>query len=282
MTTTGKNDQIVTIEIDKISPDPGQPRKYFDQVHLDNLKHSIETISQLEPILVRHDHSKPDHYVIVDGERRWRALKELEFTEIKCRIVALESDDYEIISLTQNIHREDLLPIEKALAVAKLLHKMKGENEKVRQRQLIKKVNLSETYISELLKISTLEEEIKKEAIKSNLWSGAKLLHLSKIKDKEERRRKFEELKEKISKKIEKKITPTPGRDRSGRSMLERHEKSLLRNADTLYKRLEELTKHLHKTEINNSELMILDDIQAKLSNISVLLKGFMPPREDK
>jgi ParB family chromosome partitioning protein len=272
-TASNDNDKIITIDITKVDPDPNQPRKYFDTLHLDNLKHSIETISQIEPILVRVNESIPGNYFIIDGERRWRALKSLNHKEVKCRIISIDSVDYEIISLTQNIHREDLLPVEKSLALAKLLKKMKGENEKVRQRQLIKKVNLSETYISELLKISTLDEEIKSEALKSNYWSGAKLLLLSKIKDKAVRFEKFEEFKAKILKKIEKKVNPHADKTDMSNGEFKKTKRILYRHFENLVKRLDDLIDVLEKETIDGIDFSHLDIIMPKLNRTLDLIK---------
>ncbi|MDR2406443.1 MAG: ParB/RepB/Spo0J family partition protein [Deltaproteobacteria bacterium] len=266
-----KSDQIITIDIEKVFPDPDQPRKYFDSLHLDNLKHSIQTLSQIEAVLVRVNDKQPGTYLIVDGERRWRALKELDQKEIKCRVITIDSDDYEIVSLTQNIHREDLLPIEKALALAKLLKKMKGDNEKVLQRQLIQKVNLSENYISELLKMSTLEEPIKKEALKSNYWSGAKLLYLAKIKDPVQRKEKFEEFKYKIQRKIDKdnKIYT----DSLDPDVLQKPRKLTKYDVSVLEKRVMTLTKSLDKIRFENMDTSELESIKPNFEQLATLMR---------
>jgi ParB family chromosome partitioning protein len=194
-------DQITLVKINMIQPDPNQPRKYFDTESLSNLKSSIESESLHNPILVRKDENNINHFIIVDGQRRWQACLELKHSTIKCRIVASDAQGYQILALTQNFHREDLLPIEKANAFASLFDKMKGENEKARQRELLKIVNASESFVSELLKISTLDEEIKNEAETSKLWSIKKLLRLARIKNPEAREALFQELKAIVDKK---------------------------------------------------------------------------------
>jgi ParB family chromosome partitioning protein len=176
-------DEVLTMDINLIEPDPKQPRKLFDPDTLINLKNSISTNSLLDPILVRNNEDKEGFYLIVDGERRWRASKDLNLTTIKCRIVMSDNDGYAIVALTQNLHRDDLLPIEKANAFSRLLTRLQGEDANVRQKELIKIVNLSENYISEILKISNLDDTIKEEALKSKRWSTNKLLQLAKIKN---------------------------------------------------------------------------------------------------
>jgi hypothetical protein len=75
-----------------------------------------------------------------------------------------DNDGYAIVSLTQNLHGDDLLPIEKANAFSQLLTKLQGEDENIKQKELIKIVNLSENYISEILKNSTIDDTIKEES----------------------------------------------------------------------------------------------------------------------
>ncbi|MDR1164280.1 MAG: ParB/RepB/Spo0J family partition protein [Deltaproteobacteria bacterium] len=197
------SDAVLAIPIALIQPDPRQPRKIFDSETLNNLKNSIGANSLLDPILVRENEEKNGFYIIVDGERRWRACQELNFANIKCRVVSSDSEGYKIVALTQNLHRDDLLPIEKANAFAQLLSKMQGENENVKQSELMKIVNLSENYISEILKISTLDDAIKEEALKSNKWSINRLLQLAKIKSQDLRMKKFNEFKAVIGRKRE-------------------------------------------------------------------------------
>jgi hypothetical protein len=98
------------------------------------------------------------------------------------------------------LHREDLLPIEKANAFARLLARLQGSDENAKQKALMNVVNLSENYISEILKISRLDGQIKEEALKSKKWSTNKLLQLAKIKNDENRLSRFEEYKAVINK----------------------------------------------------------------------------------
>ncbi|MDR1164981.1 MAG: ParB/RepB/Spo0J family partition protein [Deltaproteobacteria bacterium] len=202
--------EISFIEIDRIEPDLGQPRKFFDSDALSNLKDSIAANSVLNPILVRASERRTDSFVIIDGQRRWQACAELKLKTIQCRVVKSDERGYQILALTQNMQREDLLPIEKANALAALLAKMKGENNKFKQKALTKIVNLKETSISEFLKISSLDPVIKNEAEKSQEWSSKKLLRLAKIKNIKSRTEKFLELKAVVDKKMEKARANSP------------------------------------------------------------------------
>jgi ParB/RepB/Spo0J family partition protein len=166
---------------------------------LTNLKNSIETNSLQNPIFVRKNDQKPGFYIIVDGERRWRACKNLNKTKIKCRIVTSDAKGYKIVALVQNLHRDDLLPIERANALANLLARLQGSDDAT-QNALSKIVNLSQNYISELITISKLDDLIKEEALTSKKWSANKLLQLAKIKNADKRMTKFEEFKAIINK----------------------------------------------------------------------------------
>jgi ParB family chromosome partitioning protein len=288
MLKTNETNQVLFIDINKVFPDSEQPRKYFDTQHLQNLQHSIQTLTQIDPILVRRDEDSPGRFIIVDGERRWRAIKDLSGTQIKCLVIDKDSEAYEIISLTKNIHRVDLLPIEKALAISKLLQKMKGENEKVRQRQLIEKVNLSETYISELLKMSSLEEYIVKEAVKSKHWTGYKLLQLAKIKNREQRKEKFEEMKIKITEKIQKKSNNRINGNQTKEDLRQTNQTKLNNKLKSLNKHMYILIQYLDKTDTDSLDDLIRTDFLAYLnilsekfnlnaSKISSRIKGKVP-----
>ncbi|MDR0571411.1 MAG: ParB/RepB/Spo0J family partition protein, partial [Rickettsiales bacterium] len=125
---------------------------------MNSLKNSIEKTSLQNPIFVLKNEIKPDHYVIVDSERRWRACKELNHDKIQCRVVASDSAGYQILSLTQNLQRENLLAIEIAEGYAKLLATMQASDPSVTQKSLMHIHHKKESAISELLKISKLPD----------------------------------------------------------------------------------------------------------------------------
>jgi ParB family chromosome partitioning protein len=131
------SNEIKLIDIGMIEPDNDQPRKIFDPETLINLQNSIRQTTLKNPILVRKNEDKPGHYIIVDGERRWRAYKELKQPTIPCRVVTTNAEGFKIVALTQNFHRDDFLPIEKAIALAGLLERLKGTDKNANQRTLI-------------------------------------------------------------------------------------------------------------------------------------------------
>ena len=104
---------ITTISMNLIRADEEQPRKNFDPDKILELSESIKQHGVIQPIILR---SEGDTYVIVAGERRWRAAKTLGLKEIPAIVMELSSKEVVEISLIENIVREDLNPIEEALA----------------------------------------------------------------------------------------------------------------------------------------------------------------------
>jgi ParB family chromosome partitioning protein len=266
------SDTIISIDINCIEPDPEQPRKIFDSETLTNLQNSIQKTNLQNPIFVRKNDHKPDHYLIVDGERRWRACKNLNLTEIKCRIVTSDVEGCKIVVLTQNLHREDLLPIERANAFSSLLTRLQGSDENAKQQELINIVNLSKSYISEILTISKLDDKIKEEALTSKKWSANKLLQLAKIKNTDKRLAKFEEFKAIINKPHKSSVNESDNTDSNSDSNSSQSDKkiSVFKNHSVLFKnRLDKL----YKIRLDDSER---EEIKAELSEIQELINKIL------
>ncbi len=104
----------VLIPIDKIDPNPYQPRRIFPQQELDQLAQSISEIGLLEPILVR---KIDDRYQIAAGERRWRAHKQLKKHSVEALVTSISDSDMAIFALAENVDREDLSDYEIGLAL---------------------------------------------------------------------------------------------------------------------------------------------------------------------
>ncbi|MDR2443396.1 MAG: ParB/RepB/Spo0J family partition protein [Deltaproteobacteria bacterium] len=139
--------KIVLIIVDHIDPDPHQPRKFFASFLLEQLKQSISSTTLLDPILIRENESKPRYYLIADLERRWRSIKELNLDKIGCRILSKASLDYSLVSLSQNVYREDFTAMEKAMAIESIFVKMKSEGDTADLTALIAKIHLSKCYV---------------------------------------------------------------------------------------------------------------------------------------
>lgn len=110
-----------SVPIEQLAPNPDQPRRDFDPAALQELTHSIERDGIIQPIIVRR--AAPNLYQIIAGERRWRAAKAAGLTEVP--VILRTADDQQVLelALVENIQREDLNPIELAIA----FHRMAGE-----------------------------------------------------------------------------------------------------------------------------------------------------------
>ena len=121
----------VMIDINKVEPNREQPRKKFDEDALIELSESIKQFGILQPLLCQE---RDDYYEIVAGERRWRAAKLAGIKEVPVIIKKLTNQQIMEISLIENIQREDLNPIEEALAYKRLLEEFKLKQDDVAER----------------------------------------------------------------------------------------------------------------------------------------------------
>ncbi len=145
-------ESIVHVNLNEIEPNEEQPRKQFEKESLNELKESIEQFGVIQPIIVR---KKEDKYEIIAGERRWRAAKEAKLEEIPCIIKEIDDKEAMKLALIENIQREDLNPIEEALAYKSLM-----ENYKLTQEDLAKAIGKSRSYIGNTVRLLNLDEEI--------------------------------------------------------------------------------------------------------------------------
>lgn len=111
-----------------IHPNPRQPRRFFDKVALQSLADSIATIGLLEDILVRKD-AKAGGYEIVMGERRWRAALIAGLPAISCKIVELRDEEAKLLSLVENLQRENLTAVEEAFSFKEYIDRGVSVNE---------------------------------------------------------------------------------------------------------------------------------------------------------
>jgi len=143
--------EIKELAIDQIRPNPNQPRKFLDESKLKELADSIKSRGLLEEILVR---PKDEGFEIVHGERRWRACKLLNWEKIRSKIEPLSDEEAFELSLTENIQRENLLPIEEAKAYKQL------SNRGLTHEEIAKKVSKSRTYVTQKLRILKLPFQV--------------------------------------------------------------------------------------------------------------------------
>ena len=105
------NMEIKIIPREKIVPDPDQPRQFFDKESIQQLADSIKQFGLLQPLIVKS--GKNGTYEIIAGERRWRASKFADMAELPCIVKDATKQEQEVQGLIENVHREDLTPIEK-------------------------------------------------------------------------------------------------------------------------------------------------------------------------
>ena len=156
--------QVVNLNITKIEPNRNQPRKTFDEDALIELADSIKQFGIINPIIVT---DKKDHYEIVGGERRWRAARKAGLKEVPVIIKDLTENEIAEIALIDNIQREDINPIEEALAYKKLI-----EDFGYTQDVVAEKVSKSRVTITNSLRLLKLGEKVRQMVIDGQLSTG--------------------------------------------------------------------------------------------------------------
>ena len=157
-----KPDSVV--DINMVEPNREQPRKIFDEDALLELSESIKQVGLLQPILVQ---DRKSYYEIIAGERRWRACKLAGLKEIPVIIRNFTEQQIVEISIIENIQREDLNPIEEAMAYKRLL-----EEFNLKQDEVAEKVSKNRTTITNSLRLLKLCDEVQQMIIDGKLSTG--------------------------------------------------------------------------------------------------------------
>ena len=152
------------VKITKVEPNREQPRKNFDEDALQELADSIKQFGLLQPILVQ---DRGDYYEIIAGERRWRAAKLAGLKEVPVIIKNYSNQEIVEISLIENIQREDLNPIEEALAYKRLLTEFHLKQDEVAER-----VSKSRTAVTNAMRLLKLNEKVQQMVIDEMLTTG--------------------------------------------------------------------------------------------------------------
>lgn len=154
----------VKVKINQVEPNRDQPRKKFDEDALQELADSIRQFGVLQPLIVQE---KEDYYAIVAGERRWRAAKMAGLSEIP--VIIREMTDRELVevSLIENIQRENLNPIEEAVAFKRLLTEFQLKQEEVAER-----VSKSRAAVTNSMRLLKLDERVQQMMIDGQLTTG--------------------------------------------------------------------------------------------------------------
>jgi ParB family transcriptional regulator, chromosome partitioning protein len=147
-----KNENPFIVKISEVEPNREQPRKHFDEEALQELADSIKKFGVIQPLLVQ---KKEKYYEIVAGERRWRAAKIAGLKEIPVVIRKLSDQEKMEIALIENIQREDLNPIEEALAYKKLIDEFH-----LKQEDIANSVSKSRSAITNSMRLLKLDERV--------------------------------------------------------------------------------------------------------------------------
>lgn len=145
-------EKIQILSIDKVYPNPNQPRKNFDKDGIEELANSIKVHGIIQPIIVSED---PKGYMIIAGERRWRAAKSIDLKEVPCIVKHYTGKQLLEVSLIENLQRQDLNVIEEAMAYQYLIKQYN-----VTQEQLSEALGKSRPYIANILRLLRLDERV--------------------------------------------------------------------------------------------------------------------------
>jgi ParB family chromosome partitioning protein len=157
---------FTTLAVDHIVPNPNQPREHFDEDALESLAASIREVGVLQPVVVRRSEGD-GHYVLVAGERRWRAARHAGLTEIPAMIRV--GDDLSSLTeaLVENVQREDLTPLEEAAAYRQLMEDFGLTHEEVGER-----VGRSRSAVSNTLRLLQLPAPVQALLTRGELTAG--------------------------------------------------------------------------------------------------------------
>lgn len=159
-----KSKDAVMIDIQKVEPNREQPRKNFDEDSLLELSDSIKQFGILQPLLVQ---DKNDYYEIIAGERRWRAAKLADLKEVPVIVKKLTDQEIVEISLIENIQREDLNPIEEAVAYQRLMQEFH-----LKQEEIAERVSKNRSTITNSMRLLNLVPKVQQMLMEGLLTSG--------------------------------------------------------------------------------------------------------------
>ena len=220
------------VKISSVEPNLNQPRRHFDEDALLELSESIKQYGVLQPLLVS---DKKDYFEIIAGERRWRAAKMAGLKEVP--VVVKEFTDQEIveISLIENIQREDLNPVEEAMAYKRLIDEFH-----LKQDEIAERVGKSRTAVTNAMRLLKLSEKVQQMLIDEMITAGHARAILS-IADKEKQ--------ESIAMKVF-------------------DEKLSVRETEALVKRMLEPPKTAKKSKFSSAEDAIYESLEEKMKSI--------------
>ncbi len=156
-----------TVPVERITPNPDQPRRQFTEDQLQELAESIRTKGILQPLIVRPNPRDPSGFEIVAGERRWRAAQIAQLHEVP--VLVRDFNDTEVleVAIIENIQRADLNPIEEAAGYRQLMFKFGHTQEKMAEA-----LGKSRSHIANLLRLLNLPESVQDMVARGDLSAG--------------------------------------------------------------------------------------------------------------
>ena len=225
-------EQVQIVKLTKVEPSREQPRKQFDADALQELAESIKQFGVLQPLLVQ---KKEDYYEIIAGERRWRASKLAGLKEVPVIVKEFTEQEAVEISLIENIQREDLNPIEEAMAYKRLIDEFH-----LKQDEIAERVGKSRTAVTNAMRLLKLSEKVQQMLIDEMITAGHARAILA-ISDKEKQ--------ESVAMKVF-------------------DEKLSVRETEALVKRMLEPPKTEKKSKFSSAEDAIYESLEEKMKSI--------------
>src|SRR4051812_39201607 len=186
-------EEIVWVELERIQADPNQARRHFSEDSLQELADSIEAQGLRNPIHLRFM-GADEPYLIIGGERRWRAHQKLERPKIKAIVHRDLTDEQAAeLSLLDNLQREDLSPIEEAAGYKRMM-----EQFGYTQERLAARLGKPRSTVASILTLNNLPEQVKEQAFTAPV-SKSKLVELAQLRDQERQLSLWEKLKKGIT-----------------------------------------------------------------------------------
>ena len=234
---TAGSSSINEIELSKISVNPNQPRREFDPVALQELADSIAEIGIIQPITLRQ--LSEDSYQIIAGERRYRASIQAGLKSIPAYIRTADDENVMEMALIENIQREDLNPVEEAMAYQRLIKEYDLKQDEVAER-----VSKSRTAITNSIRLLKLDERVQNMLIQESISSGHARALLA-VKDGDEQYNLAMKIfDEKLSVRETEKLIKSLGKEKTAKP-----KKKELKN-DFVYRDLEEKLKTVTGTKV--------------------------------
>ena len=230
--TAGSKSGAMFVKISSVEPNINQPRKQFDEDALLELSESIKQYGVLQPLLVS---DKKDYYEIIAGERRWRAAKLAGLKEVPVIVKDFSEQELVEISLIENIQREDLNPVEEAMAYKRLIDEFH-----LKQDEIAERVGKSRTAVTNAMRLLKLSEKVQQMLIDEMITAGHARAILA-ISDKEKQ--------ESVAMKVF-------------------DEKLSVRETEALVKRMLEPPKTEKKSKFSSAEDAIYESLEEKMKSI--------------